>query len=173
MVQLMKQPPAETAFEVRPAALADVPILARHRCEMFMEMGSLAESAYADLLAAAERYFAEALPAGEYHAWLVAPQARPEQIVAGGGLQLRRMLPRPGPEGLLLPSGPQGLILNMYTEPAWRRRGLASLLMETMIQWSRDHGVASLVLHASSMGRPLYEQLGFADTNEMSYPLHG
>ena len=167
----MDTAPDDTVFVVRPATPDDIPILARHRCEMFLEMGSLAEAAYADLAGAAARYFTEALPAGEYHAWLVAPQARPDLVVAGGGMQLRHILPRPGPNGLLFPPGPQGLIMNIFTEPAWRRRGLATRLMETMIAWSRQNGITHLVLHASSQGRPLYEQFGFMDTNEMAYSL--
>ena len=57
----------------------------------------------------------------------------------------------------------------MFTERAWRRRGLARRLMELAIEWARVKGVAKLVLHASPQGRPLYERLGFEPTNEMSY----
>src|SRR5206468_9194812 len=67
--------------------------------------------------------------------------------------------------------GPQGVILNVYTEKEWRRTGLAELVMRTIIEWSRANGVASLVLHASSMGRSLYERLGFLPSNEMYYPM--
>ena len=60
-------------------------------------------------------------------------------------------------------------MLNVFTERAWRRRGLAKLLMEHVIAGARTAGVTTLVLHASAEGRPLYEALGFSPTNEMRY----
>ena len=62
---------------------------------------------------------------------------------------------------------PQALVVNVFTEPRRRRRGLARLLIEQIIAWSRQHGIESLVLHASDDGRILYKQLGFVQTNEM------
>ena len=41
--------------------------------------------------------------------------------------------------------------------------------MQHVIDWARGHGIARLVLHASSEGRQLYERLGFEATNEMRY----
>ncbi len=60
-------------------------------------------------------------------------------------------------------------MLNVFTEPAWRRRGLAELLMRHILDWARQERLDRLVLHASDDGRPLYERLGFAATNEMRY----
>jgi GNAT superfamily N-acetyltransferase len=158
-------------FTIRPATVADINVLAHHRCEMFEEMGRLRAEHAQDLALAAQQYFTEAIPAGEYVGWLIALADEPARIVAGGGMQLRRILPAPDSHGSLRKPGPQALILNVYTEPAWRRRGLGALLIGTMIHWGRDHGVASLVLHASPMGRALYERLGFLANNEMYYPL--
>jgi GNAT superfamily N-acetyltransferase len=61
----------------------------------------------------------------------------------------------------------QGLIVNVFNEPDWRRRGIAKLLMKEIIAWSREQTLDDLVLHASDGGRRLYEQLGFVLTNEM------
>lgn len=157
-------------FSIRPATLADSPSLVRHRCEMFSDMGSLRPDSYDDLATATAAYYAEAMPAGEYVAWVVTPDDQPELIIAGGGMQLRRILPRPNHDGHLLQPGYQGLIVNIYTEKNWRRNGLAELIMNTIIEWSKLNDVTSLVLHASQMGQPIYERLGFRQTNEMSYP---
>ncbi len=159
------------ALTIRRATVADIPILARHRCAMFTDMGHLAAADYDALAAASAAYFAAALPAGTYVAWLVEPQGQSERIVAGGGMQIRPVLPRPTAGGGLQRPGPQGLIVNVYTEPTWRRKGLAALVVETIIAWSRANGLGGLVLHAAPMGRPLYERLGFVPTNEMRYPL--
>ena len=163
------EPPAELI--IRPATREDIPALVRHRCEMFRDMGVLRDDAYDALARASASYYAEAMPSGEYVAWVVSPASQPEVIVAGGGMQLRHILPRPTENGNLLPPGPQGLIVNVYTEKEWRRKGLAEMIMRAIVEWSRENGVASLVLHASEMGKALYERLGFRQTNEMSYPI--
>jgi GNAT superfamily N-acetyltransferase len=93
----------------------------------------------------------------------------PGAIVGGAGLQLRDLLPRPHPAGERLMRGPQGLIVNVFTERRWRRQGIAVGLMEELLRWTRAQGIDSVVLHASADGRPLYAQLGFVPTNEMRY----
>ncbi len=65
--------------------------------------------------------------------------------------------------------GREGLVMNVYTAPAWRRRGIARRLMEEIIAWAKTAGIVRLVLHASDEGRPLYTALGFVPTNEMRY----
>jgi GNAT superfamily N-acetyltransferase len=65
--------------------------------------------------------------------------------------------------------GRQAIVVNVFTEPAWRRQGAAALLMRHVLDWARDTKLDTLVLHASSDGRTLYEQLGFVATNEMRY----
>jgi predicted GNAT family acetyltransferase len=91
-------------------------------------------------------------------------------------MQLRPALPgiRKAPDGAHVTSGVQGLIVNVYTEPSWRHRGLASLLVRHVLDDAHARRVASLVLHASTQGRSLYESLGFVPTNEMRYtgPTH-
>jgi len=154
-------------FHVRPATLADARIIARQRAEMFRDMGTLPDALYDELVDASLRYLEVAIPSGEYVGWLAAPLAEPETIIAGVGVQLRTVLPHPAPGGGALLFGPDALVVNVYTERGWRRRGVAKLLMQQILEWAPQHGVDRLVLHASQDGRPLYEQLGFAATNEM------
>src|SRR4051812_35124416 len=161
----------QESFVIREATVDDIPILVRQRCEMFKDMGQLNDDAYRPLAEASARYFREAIPAGKYRAWLVLPSENPEVVVAGGGVQLRETLPRPGVSGDLDPPTPQALIVNVYTEKEWRRQGLAELVTRTIINWCVERKVVSIVLHASELGRPLYERLGFLPTNEMNFPL--
>ena len=67
--------------------------------------------------------------------------------------------------------GERAWILNMYTEPRARRRGIAKRLMEVMIEWCRARGFSAVSLHASEAGRPVYEAMGFVQTNEMRIKL--
>lgn len=155
-----------TGPSIRRATAADAGVLARHRADMFRDMGQLPADLRDTLVEAARAYFATAVPDGRYVAWLAEVEG---EIVAGAGLQLRELLPRPAAGGTRLVRGPQGLILNVFTEPAWRRRGVAAALMRELLRWCRANGIESLVLHASADGRPLYEKLGFTPTNEMRY----
>ena len=156
-------------IDVRLATAADAPVLARHRAEMFRDMGDLPDDQYETLATAAERDLAAWLESGDYVSFVASPQGRPGEIVAGAGIQIRKLLPRPLPGGAGILLGPEAIVLNVFTEPGWRRRGVARRLMERVIEWSRTHKVARLVLHASPDGRSLYDQLGFAATNEMQY----
>jgi GNAT superfamily N-acetyltransferase len=152
-------------IRVRVATLADIVTLGHHRAEMFRDMGQLTEQNERELTRASESFFRKVVGSGEYIAWLAVTIAAPERVVAGAGLWLRPMLPRPTPTGII--QGREALIANVYTEPDWRRRGVARLLMRHVLDYTREHDVARVLLHASDDGRPLYETLGFEPTNEM------
>lgn len=151
---------------IRRAVAADAAVLARHRAEMFRDMGELPAECYAPLLAASQAHFVDALPAGRYHGWLAVRAGRPEQVVAGAGLQLIERLPRPDAQGRVIAAS-EGYVFNVFTERPWRRRGVAERVMREVIDWARAHGVRRLTLHASAEGRLLYQKLGFVATNEM------
>jgi GNAT superfamily N-acetyltransferase len=162
---------AAAPFTIRAGVAADAALLARHRAEMWRDMGKLPDEVYPDVVRESAAYFARAVPAGEYHAWLASPADRPDEIVAGAGLMLRHSIPTIRRRGGRLESTtrPQGLVVNVFTERPWRRRGLARLLMTHVIAGARALDVSSLVLHASDEGRDLYAQLGFVPTNEMRF----
>ncbi len=92
----------------------------------------------------------------------------PQGRVAGSGcLWLMPSQPRPGSLG----RGEIPYILSMYTEPRFRRRGVASALVRAMVAWSRRRGYARVLLHASRFGRPVYARLGFEPSSEMRLEL--
>ena len=154
---------------VRRATEQDAPIVARHRAAMFRDMGTLPPEQDPPLEREAGAYFRQAIPAGSYIGWLASPDGRPNKVVAGAGIQLREMIPRLRLDRSGVDLGPQGLIVNVYTEPAWRRRGIAERLMREILRFTRERGIDNVVLHASAEGRSLYEKLGFRQTNEMRY----
>jgi len=160
------------SFAVRMATPSDIPTIAQHRAQMFRDMGELPQSVYQQLVDATTVHLQTAIPIAEYVGWLAAPAGRPDEIVAGAGLQLRRVLPHPRrlENGeLSLAVGRQAIVLKVFTEAPWRRRGLAGLLMTHVLDWVRRNNVETLVLHASDQARGLYERLGFIPTNEMRF----
>lgn len=147
-------------FTIREATAADLDIVLHHRRSMFVDMGYRDERALQAAMATSKPFFAQRLADGTYRGWLVENSSH--QVVAGGGIIIFDYHSSPRD-----PSPRRPTIVNMYTESAYRRKGLARKLMETMIDWCRREGFGSVVLHASDFGRPLYEQLGFTPTNEM------
>lgn len=153
-------------FTIRQAAIGDIPSLARHRTAMFRDMGKLAAGREGPLEQKAAAYLQDAMPRGEYLAW-VADAGTPPSIVGGAGVQLRAIMPRPREGRDDLELGPEAIVLNVYVEPAWRRRGVAAALMRALLDDLAARDIRRIVLHASSEGRRLYERLGFVPTNEM------
>jgi GNAT superfamily N-acetyltransferase len=67
-------------------------------------------------------------------------------------------------------TGNTGYILNVFTLPDYRKKGLATELVNKIIQDAKERNVGRLILSASDMGRPVYEKIGFeATTKEMIY----
>jgi len=157
----------EPTFHVREATVADIPLLAGHRAAMFRDMGRLAADREAALARATADYFREALPRGEYLGWVALSRVSPAEPIGGAGVQLRPILPRPASAGDGIELGPEAIILNVYVEPAWRRRGVGEALMRSVLTALAQRKVRRIVLHASDEGRRLYERLGFVSTNEM------
>ena len=150
---------------VRRAVREDAPTMARQRVSMFRDMGETTKPREGPLADASLAFFRGALESGEYVAWLIVTADAKEDVVAGAGVLLGPMLPRPTQAGVV--QGREALIVNVYTEPAWRRRGLAALLMRHILEFTRANGIHRVLLHASDDGRPLYESLGFVPTTEM------
>ncbi len=84
------------------------------------------------------------------------------QILGSGGIWLMPTHPRLQRYTPELP-----YILSMYTERRARRRGVATAILRACIDWATRHRYPRIILHASEMGRPVYERLGFEASREM------
>lgn len=145
---------AADAVTVRLAGPHDLEAVLRLRVEMLREVGGLGDETRApELIEANRRYLEARLPTGQYLAWLAEHGGRP---VAVAGL-----IPFERPPTGDNPAGLEGYVLNMYTEPAWRRRGLGARLLEMAIESIRARGGRRLWLKATPAGRPVYERAGF------------
>ena len=151
------------SYTIREARESDLSTILHHRRQMFHDMGYTDAAALDAMQKTTEPLLRRGLTEGFYRGWLVEDGRR---VVAGGGVFIAEW-----------PSHPRGVqtkrieIVNVYTESEHRRRGLARLLMETILAWCRSEGYSTVVLHASDDGRALYESLGFTPTNEMRLTL--
>ena len=79
-----------------------------------------------------------------------------EQIVGSCCIWIREQPPLPISKFLEVP-----YLMSLYTEREFRRKGVASLIIETAITWCRAHGYNRVNLDASEAGKSLYETFGF------------
>lgn len=156
------------ALHVRRSRPADLEMLVAHRRRMWAAIGGFTD---AELRAADEpyrRWMRRELRARRFVGFVAEVDGRP---VGSGGLWLMPVQPRPGRfSSPFLP-----YILSMFTDPAYRGRGVGSEIVRTMLRTIDRRGVRSRVtLHASDLGRPVYERLGFVPGREMYLDLkHG
>jgi ribosomal protein S18 acetylase RimI-like enzyme len=134
---------------------------------MFRDMGKLAVHQEESLQRATASYLREAMPRGEYLAWIAEDDGTPPTSIGGAGVQLRPLVPRPREGADDLELGPEAIVLSVYVEPAWRRHGVGEALMRALLDALAARGIHRIVLHASPDGQRLYERLGFVATNEM------
>lgn len=140
----------------RLASLSDVPALVRLRAAFLAEVAE-ANAADPSLRTALEQYFAAALPAGEFVA--VVGEVGNE-IVGTGGLVYHRHAP--SARNL---SGCEGYVLNMHTLPAWRRRGIASTILQRLLVVASERGCRRVSMHALPQGRSIYLKAGFVSVD--------
>jgi len=112
-----------------------------------------------------ERWVKSEIRSGKFVAWVV--EASDPGVVGGGCLWLRPVQPRPN---VAQPVEPY--LLSMFTEPGFRKKGVASQILKAAIKWSRNRGYGRILLHASEKGRGLYRKHGFKRTWEMRLELH-
>ena len=152
------------SITMREATPADLDVVMHHRRRMFADMGNRDSTALDAMEASSRPIFARGLADGTYRGWLAVDASG--RAVAGGGIICLPYHSSPRD-----PDPRRSWIVNMYTEPDYRRQGLARRLMEAMVAWCRGQRMANVYLHASEEGRPLYESLGFRSSNEMRLAL--
>lgn len=157
-----------TGYQIRPCNRDDAASIARHRVEMFREMGEVpTEELARDLLDKSTTALIAALTDATYKGWFaIGPDGK---VIAGVGAHIKSQLPRINHTRTRVTDAPVPLVVNVYTEVDWRGRGIARALMRVLMNWAVSIGAERVMLHASDAGRPLYVSLGFRPTNEMRW----
>ena len=77
------------------------------------------------------------------------------------------------PANVSLLNGKYGVVLNVYTEENFRRRGICMTLMKNLLAYAKEKQIGRIDLSATKAGFPLYKKLGFVERNmghtEMRY----
>lgn len=117
-----------------------------------------------DLRPALNDYYRRHLNDGTFVSWLALDG---EKIVGTSGMSFVEKPPYFG-----CPSGKIGLISSMYTDPSYRRRGIAKDLLTKVMDDARQYGCGAIQITASDMGVKLYTACGFVHNgNFMQYNL--
>ena len=64
------------------------------------------------------------------------------------------------------PTGKRAHLMNVYTRSEYRRQGIARKMVNMLIDETWKRGATEISLDATTMGRPLYESLGFTNSTE-------
>jgi GNAT superfamily N-acetyltransferase len=152
------------SFRIRRGTAADIPAILRHRLGMLAEMRIGDPSAYDGYASEFREFAAAAIDAGTFQSWLAETESG--EVVGGGAVYI---VPWPGnPEER---KRQRAFLLNVFTEPPFRRQGIARSVVQAMVDWCRREGYRSVRLMASETGRPLYQSMGFLPTAEMRLTL--
>lgn len=136
------------------AGLNDIELLVKTRLEVLRAANRLDADAEMTLVERQSmEYYEEALQADTHVAYLVFDG---ERFVGAGGVSFFRVMPT-----YHNPTGRKAYIMNMYTTPDYRRKGIAYHTLELLVEEAMNRGVKHISLEATDMGRPLYERYGF------------
>lgn len=108
-------------------------------------------------------YFNNAIASNQFHAWVAIHN---DLIVSTVGLVIDQHPPNPRN-----PSGKIGYIMNVSTLPDFRKRGLASKLIELILTYLKNENITQAALHTTDVARSIYEKYGFQNSPEMKVNL--
>ena len=106
-----------------------------------------------DLVPALQDYYNRHMSDGTFVSWLAMDGNR---IVGTSGMSFVEKPPYFG-----CPSGKMGLLSSMFTDPEYRRKGIAKELLSRVVEEARAYGCGTVQITASDMGGLLYTDFGF------------
>jgi ribosomal protein S18 acetylase RimI-like enzyme len=138
-------------LEIKKATKVDIDWIIRHRIGMFRDMDWSDED-----LARTEpvvRKFLEESWDNRITCFLAIEET---QIVGGCAITLFSILP-----SSQAPTGIHGYIHNLYVEEEYRRKGIATKLVDHAIRFCKENNASRCWLHSTNMGLSIYLNSGF------------
>lgn len=117
-----------------------------------------------DIVPTLKDYYARHMADGTFVSWIALDG---DKIIGTSGMSFVEKPPYFG-----CPSGRIGLLSSMFTDPAYRRKGIARELLSKVVEEARAYGCGTVQITASDMGVLLYTSFGFVkNSNFMQYKL--
>lgn len=146
-------------LDFRKATLDDLEILTETRIEVLRAANQLSEDVdMTEVKKQSYEYYQEAVKNDSHIAYLIYDG---ELFVGAGGISYYRVMPT-----YHNPTGRKAYIMNMYTRPEYRRKGIAFKTLDLLVSDAKNRGVSAISLEATDMGFPLYRKYGFVKMNE-------
>jgi GNAT superfamily N-acetyltransferase len=140
----------------------DIKILVEHRILMALELnGPQTPESVSALKKQMSTYFAKATADNSCISFIAKFD---DKVVGIGSIHFREM-----PGGFRNPSGKWGYIMNMYTVPEFRRKGVCKGILNALVEEGTKMGITAFELHATKEGEMVYSQNGFKIHNEPTY----
>lgn len=148
-------------LEYRKMTLDDLDEFIRLRINQLREEGATEDI---DLKPALLDYYHRHMADGTFVSWLAVDG---DKIVGTSGMSFVEK-----PPYFSCPSGRLGLLSSMFTDPNYRRMGIAKELLSRVVEEARNYGCGAVQITASDMGVLLYTDFGFVKNgNFMQYKL--
>ena len=117
-----------------------------------------------DLTPALKDYYKRHMSDGTFVSWLAMDG---DKVIGTSGMSFVEKPPYFG-----CPSGRIGLLSSMFTNPNYRRKGIAKELLSRVVSEAKEYGCGTVQITASDMGVKLYTDFGFNHNgNFMQYKL--
>lgn len=136
----------------RKANIKDVSQLVELRKKQLIDEGCYSENNIDDEL---ERYFFASITNENLVVWIATEH---EYIIGTAGVCFFQY-----PPSFSNPTGRIAYITNVYTKKQYRKQGIATKLLELILEDIKTTDCKFARLHASSQGKKLYEKIGFVD----------
>ena len=141
-------------YVYRKAELCDLELLVKSRVMVLRAANKLPDDAdMSEIERQSREYYKRALADGSHTAYLVFDGQR---LIGTGGMSYYSVMPT-----CCDTTGKKAYVMNMYTDPEYRRQGIAYKTLDLLVQDAKARGVDHITLEATDMGRPLYEKYGF------------
>ncbi len=151
-------------FNYKKATINDLELLTETRITVLRAANEL--SGDIDMTEVKEQsmeYYRKAFHDDSHVAYLVFDQ---NTFVGAGGVSFFTVMPT-----FHNPTGKKAYIMNMYTNPSYRRQGIAYKTLDLLVAEAKKRGILAISLETTNMGKPLYEKYGFVRMeHEMELP---
>ena len=148
-------------IEYRKLTINELNTFIEMRINQLREEGATEEI---DLIPYLRNYYDKHMSDGTFVSWLAFDK---DKIVGTSGMSFVEK-----PPYFSCPSGKIGLLSSMFTDPDYRRKGIAKELLHRVVEEARKCGCGAVQITASEMGVKLYTAYGFVHNgNFMQYKL--
>lgn len=146
-------------FIYKKAGIEDLDMLVKTRIEILKVINHIDDNTdMSDFEKSTLDYYKEALKNNTHTAYLVFDN---DKFIGAGGIDYYKVMP-----SYHNPSGNTAFIMNIYTNPDYRRKGIAYKVLDLLVKDAKERGVENIILDSTLMGRPLYEKYGFVKIND-------